>query len=122
MKLKPYENSKELLGMTRAEAKMYEYSVPEENRIHINKEKIKDLFILTIALLGDYAANFYKEVDTENQLIDLKNNLDEDKFYSQSETMYKIERYLEDNGFRIINSSQSGGECVTKTDIWQKEY
>lgn len=75
MKLKPYENSKELLGMTRAEAKMYEYSVPEENRIHINKEKIKDLFILTIALLGDYAANFYKEVDTENQLIDLKNNL-----------------------------------------------
>lgn len=75
MKLKPYENSKELLGMTRAEAKMYEYSVPEENRIHINKENIKDLFILTIALLGDYAANFYKEVDTENQLIDLKNNL-----------------------------------------------
>ena len=75
MKLKPYKNSKELLGMTRAEAKMYEYSVPEENRIHINKEKIKDLFILTIALLGDYAANFYKEVDTENQLTDLKNNL-----------------------------------------------
>lgn len=75
MKLKPYENSKELLGMTRAEAKMYEYSVPEENRIHINKENIKDLFILTIALLGDYAVNFYKEVDTKNQLIDLKNNL-----------------------------------------------
>lgn len=57
-----------------------------------------------------------------SELIDLKNNLDEDKFYSQSEIMYKIERYLEDNGFRIINSSQSGGKCKTQTDIWQKEH
>lgn len=62
------------------------------------------------------------KINKYNELIALKNNLDEDKFYSQSELMCKIERYLEDNGFRIINSNQSGGECKTQTDIWQKEY
>lgn len=75
MKLKPGSNSNELLGMTRAEAKMYEYDVPEENRIHINKERIKDLFCLTIALLGDYAANFYKEMELNISLEELKRNL-----------------------------------------------
>ncbi len=39
MKLKPGSNSNELLGMTRSEAKMHEYDVPKDNRIHINKEK-----------------------------------------------------------------------------------
>lgn len=62
------------------------------------------------------------KINKYNELIVLKNNLDQDKFYSQSEIMVKIERYLIDNGFRIINSSQSGGECKTQTDIWQKEY
>lgn len=75
MKLKPGSNSNELLGMTRAEAKMYEYDVPDENRIRINKERIKDLFCLTIALLGDYAANFYKEMELNISLEELKRNL-----------------------------------------------
>lgn len=75
MKLKPGINSNELLGMTRSEAKMYEYDVPEENRIRINKERIKDLFCLTIALLGDYAANFYKEIEYNISLQELKRNL-----------------------------------------------
>ena len=57
-----------------------------------------------------------------NELVDYKNILNKDKFYEQDEIMYKIKKYLKNNGFRIINSSQSGGECVTKTDIWQKEY
>lgn len=39
MKLKPGINSNKLLGMTRSEAKMYEYDVLIENRIHIDKEK-----------------------------------------------------------------------------------
>lgn len=75
MKLKPGSNSNELLGMTRSEAKMYEYNVPKENHIHINKEKIKDLFFLTIALLGDYAVGFYKENNTSTILNKLKENL-----------------------------------------------
>ncbi len=75
MKLKPGSNSNELLGMTRSEAKMHEYDVPKENRIHINKEKIKDLFFLTIALLGDYAVGFYKENNTSAILNELKENL-----------------------------------------------
>ena len=75
MKLKPGSNSNELLGMTRSEAKMYEYDVPEANRIRINKERIKDLFCLTIALLGDYAANFYKEKEYNISLQELKKNL-----------------------------------------------
>lgn len=75
MKLKPGSNSNELLGMTRSEAKMYEYDVPNENRIHINKEKIKDLFFLTIALLGDYAVGLYKDNNTSAILNELKENL-----------------------------------------------
>lgn len=78
MKLKPGSNSNKLLSMTRSEAKMYEYEVPEENRIHrhINKEKIKDLYILTIALLGDYSAEFYNNNDNEkDSLKELKDNL-----------------------------------------------
>lgn len=75
MKLKPENNSNELLGMTRAEAKMYEYDVPEDNRIRINKEKIKDLFILTIALLGDYSAKFYNDINENDSLKELKDNL-----------------------------------------------
>ena len=62
------------------------------------------------------------EINEYNELVDLKNNLEKDRFYSQFEEMYKTEEYLKNNGFRIISSSQSGGECVTKTDIWQKEY
>lgn len=76
MKLKPGINSNKLLGMTRSEAKMYEYDVPKENRIHIDKEKIKDLFILTIALLGDYSAKFCNNDNNEkDSLNELKNNL-----------------------------------------------
>lgn len=76
MKLKSGSNFNKLLSMTRSEAKMCEYDVPEENRIHINKEKIKDLFILTIALLGDYSAEFYNNNDNDkDSLKELKDNL-----------------------------------------------
>ena len=62
------------------------------------------------------------KINEYNTLVDSKSNLEKDRFYSQFEKMYKTEEYLKDNGFRMISSSQSGGECVTKTDIWQKEY
>ena len=62
------------------------------------------------------------EINEYNELVDLKNNLEKDKFYSQFEEVYKTETYLKNNGFRIISSSQSGGKCKTQIDIWQKEY
>lgn len=76
MKLEVGTYSKDLLGKTRSEAKMYEYDVPLGNRIHIDKEKIKDLFILTIALLGDYSAKFCNNDNNEkDSLNELKDNL-----------------------------------------------
>lgn len=83
-----------------------------------NTEEIKDKKKYLETLLNTIDCN----VNKYNELIDCKNFLNEDKFYDQYEIMVKIEKYLNDNGFRMINSSQSGGECVTKTDIWQKEY
>lgn len=57
-----------------------------------------------------------------NDLISYKETLEDDKFYSATETLVKAEKYLKKNGFRIINSSQSGSECETQIDIWEKEH
>lgn len=83
----------------------------DTGEILIKKEKLEQLI-----------STENHRIDKYNKLINLKNDLDEDKFYSQYELMRKIERYLENKGFRIINSSQSGGECKEQIDIWQKEY
>lgn len=55
-------------------AKMYEYSVPEEDHIKIPVDPAR-LFTLTIGLLGDLAAYINSEDINEDRLKDLKENL-----------------------------------------------
>ncbi len=106
MKLKPGINSNKLLGMTRSEAKMYEYDVLIENRIHIDKEKIKDLFILTIALLGDYSAKFCNNDNNEkDSLNELKDNL---VFSAQFFDAYLNAKLQDENRDYYYNNGQCG--------------
>jgi POLQ-like helicase len=72
--MKPENRSQTLLSITRSKAKMYEYSVPEEDHIKIPVDPAR-LFTLTIGLLGDLAAYINSEDINEDRLKDLKENL-----------------------------------------------
>jgi POLQ-like helicase len=54
--MKPGDNSKHLLGITRSKGKMFEYSVPAEHHIAITRSPAR-LFSLAVGLLGDLAAS-----------------------------------------------------------------
>lgn len=58
--MKPERNSIRLLGMTQSQAKMIEYSIPEEYHIKLTKDPSK-LFILTIGLIGDAASKAFQD-------------------------------------------------------------
>jgi len=72
--MKPENRSQTLLSITRSKAKMYEYSVPEEDHIKIPVDPAR-LFTLTIGLLGDLSAYINSEDINEDHLNDLKENL-----------------------------------------------
>ncbi len=63
--MKPGDNSKRLLGITRSKGKMFEYSVPVEHHIAITKSPSL-LFSLAIGLLGDLAASI-NELGPDNE-------------------------------------------------------
>ncbi|MFI3301123.1 MAG: DEAD/DEAH box helicase [Candidatus Gastranaerophilales bacterium] len=72
--MRPENYSNELLGMTRAKAKMYEYAIPLEAHIKVEPEEIVKLFPLVIGLLGDFSVNFYT-IDDEELINELRNKL-----------------------------------------------
>ena len=53
--MKPETTSQTVLGITRAKAKMFEYNVAEEHHIRIPQDP-KDLFALTIGIVGEASA------------------------------------------------------------------
>lgn len=126
------EIEEELKSIKKAAEDIAKQEIRLEYEIRNLRKKLpifKRLFKGDTEEIKDKKAELEKIINTKNckiknyyVLTELKKDLDEDKFYSQSELMRKIERYLKDKGFRIINSSQSGGECKEQIDIWQKEY
>ncbi len=72
--MKPESRSRTLLSITRAKAKMYEYSVPEEDHITIPIDPAR-LFTLAIGLLGDLTAYINSEDIDETRLNDLREGL-----------------------------------------------
>lgn len=64
--MKPESRSKHLLGITRSEAKMYEYSVPKEFHSDISNYDPSKLYLLTIGLIGDLS--FYVIEDNRKKL------------------------------------------------------
>lgn len=46
--------------------------------------------------------------------------LDDDKFFTASELKRRAHDLLVRHGFVLINTSSSGNECVTHTEVWHK--
>lgn len=67
--MKPEAHSKRLLGATRAKAKMWEYSVPEEAHIKLEQNP-ESLFDISIGMLGDLAAAIASETDIETSRLE----------------------------------------------------
>lgn len=55
--MKPEQESKKVLAITRSKAKLYEYGIPEEEHIKIEFPLIR-LIDLTLGILGDFSADF----------------------------------------------------------------
>ena len=63
------------------------------------------------------AQNRQVQVHTiENQIQKYK----DDRFFSASELKRKAEALLVNKGYILISKSSAGNECVTHTEIWQK--
>jgi hypothetical protein len=72
--MRPEHRSKELLGITIAKAKMYEYDVPERYHLRHTREPAR-LFPLTIGLLGDLAARINSDHVDPAELAALRQDL-----------------------------------------------
>lgn len=72
--MKPEQQSQRLLSITRSKAKMYEYSVPEEDHIQIYRDPAS-LFSVSIGLLGDLAAQINSGDLNGVNLSELRENL-----------------------------------------------
>ncbi|WP_185922434.1 DEAD/DEAH box helicase [Hafnia paralvei] len=72
--MRPEQKSQLLLGVTRSQAKMLEYGVPEEHHIKITQDPSK-LFTIAIGLLGDLAAAINQEKPDISSHAELRTNL-----------------------------------------------
>lgn len=72
--MKPENKSYNLLNVTRAKAKMFEYHVPESDHIKIPEDPAK-LLTISIGLLGDFAASVNRGESGDEYLVKLKKNL-----------------------------------------------
>lgn len=72
--MKPEQKSQNLLSVTRAKAKMFEYDLPLEHHIKITEDPAK-LFSISIGLLGDFAYALNNNEAEEEKLLRLKEHL-----------------------------------------------
>lgn len=95
--MKPENKSYNLLNVTRAKAKMFEYHVPENDHIKIPEDPTK-LLTISIGLLGDFAAAINRGESGNEQLSELKKNLLFSAhffdFYLQSNLAINLDSYL----------------------------
>ena len=74
LQMKPENQSRQLLGVTRSKAKMYEYSVAQEHHIRIFQNPAR-LFRLTIGILGDVSVSLNSGSLTEEQIDEFQGQL-----------------------------------------------
>ena len=95
--MKPENKSYNLLNVTRAKAKMFEYHVPKSDHIKIPEDPTK-LLTISIGLLGDFAAAINRGESGNEQLSELKKNLLFSAhffdFYLQSNLAINLDSYL----------------------------
>jgi len=129
--MKPDRRSQHLLNITKSKAKMWEYDIPVEHHITITESPEK-LFALSIALLGDVAAEInrgYEDTDSFKELkshllfsADFFNSSDETKLF---ETLSSKLRLLSSAAFylcdmpgnaKVLADSLEYSDLATKTD------
>ena len=71
LQMKPKNKSYNLLNVTRAKAKMFEYHVPESDHIKIPEDPAK-LLTISIGLLGDFAASVNRGESGDEYFVELK--------------------------------------------------
>ena len=71
--MKPERNARRLLGITRSQAKMYEYSVPQESHIDISAYDPTKLYSLTLGLIGDLS--YYVIEENQEKIESTKKSL-----------------------------------------------
>ena len=95
--MKPEKKSYNLLNVTRAKAKMFEYHVSESDHIRIPEDPAK-LLTISIGLLGDFAAAINRGESGDEELSELKKNLLFSAhffdFYRQSNLAINLDSYL----------------------------
>jgi hypothetical protein len=72
--VKPEDQSKRLLGITRSKAKMFEFAVPREHHIAPTRDPA-GLFPLTLAIIGDVAAEVARQGISASLLAEAKQDL-----------------------------------------------
>lgn len=72
--MKPEDQSKRLLGITRSKAKMFEFAVPKEHHITPTRDPT-GLFPLTLAIVGDVAAEVARQRSSTSLLAEAKQEL-----------------------------------------------
>ncbi|MDD5610766.1 MAG: DEAD/DEAH box helicase [Candidatus Omnitrophica bacterium] len=92
--MKPEQRSKNLLGITRSQAKMYEYSVPSQYHIAISRDPAR-LFPLTIGLIGDFASQICSKSKDEGLFIESQNHLNFAAYFFDAYLESKLNRYLD---------------------------
>jgi replicative superfamily II helicase len=94
--MKPENNSKKLLSITQSKAKMWEYNVPIEYHIKIQRDPAQ-LFSLVIGLLGDVAATINRGAN--GKISEQQTNLPFSSYffdaYLQSKLTETLNPYLE---------------------------
>lgn len=81
--MRPERNSKLLLSLTQAKAKMYEYSVPIENHLNLPQDPAK-LLSLTVGTLGDIAVKIINNELSESEILEKKKELEFSAYYFDS--------------------------------------
>ena len=71
--MKPKRNAKRLLGITRSQAKMFEYSIPAQSHIDISAYDPSKLYTLTLGLIGDLS--YYVIEDDNDKILSSKKHL-----------------------------------------------
>ena len=73
LQMKPKSQSKHLLKTTQSKAKMYEYNVPSEYHIRLERDPL-ELIRLTIGILGDITARINRSPNTHTSDIFINND------------------------------------------------
>lgn len=92
--MKPEKKSQNLLSVTRAKAKMFEYGIPEDAHINISDNPNK-LFTVSISLLGDFTAALSRGESGDIYLLELKRHLNFAAYFFDSYYQSKLDKTLD---------------------------